>query len=63
MSASPGIETSSSKGIIHSIIPAIIHLLNGNYVCGARELGNNEQRQLGLDSFLQNFIHLPIFFF
>lgn len=61
MAAPPEIETPSSKGINHSIIPAFISLINGNYVCGARELGNNKQGQLGLDSFLRDFIHHPIF--
>lgn len=55
------IETPSSKGIIHSIIPAFIHFINVNGVNGGRELGNNEQRQLRLDSFLQNFIPHPPF--
>lgn len=61
MAAPPEIETPSSKGIHHSIIPTYIPLINANYVCGARELRNNKQRQLGFDSFLQSFIHHPVF--
>lgn len=43
--APPEIETPSTKGIIHSIIPSFIYLTNAYYVHGAGELGNNKQRQ------------------
>lgn len=59
--APPEIETPSSKGIIHSIIPTFVHFINAYGVCSARELGNNKQRQLRLDFFLQNFIPHPVF--
>lgn len=52
MAAPPEIETPSSKGIIHSIFPAFIHFINADRVYGARELGNENQRQLRLYSFL-----------
>lgn len=54
------IETPSTKGIIHSIIPSFIYLLNAYYVHGISKLGNNKQIQIRLDSFPQDFMPHPI---
>lgn len=61
MAAPLEIETPSTKGITHFILPFFIYLINACSVHGTSGLGNNKQRQIRLDSFPQDFIPHPIF--